>query len=137
MAEEKSKKHEGIELGVKSTATLDLEERAARDFEVPGQHRVNTGRLDPTGGEDVPAVEGNDQSAYRGVNPEYMNYANDADKPYDAEEGAEVAVLKLIDESTAEPHFEEAKGSTAPTSTTTTAPKAPAKPGTKTATSNS
>ena len=135
MAEQKNKAHEGIELGVKSTAAVDLEERAARDFEVPGQHRVNTGRLDPTGGEDVPAVEGNDQSAYRGVNPEYMNYANETDMPRDAEEGAEVKVLEMIDDSTPEPKFEEAVGSNAPTSTTT-APKAPAKPGVKT-TSNS
>lgn len=34
------------------------------------------------------AVEGNDTSAYVGVNQEYMNYANETEKPLLAEEGS-------------------------------------------------
>jgi hypothetical protein len=67
----------------KTTAQLDLERRLADEKLSPKELRekYDGGARDYTG-------DGNDTSAYVGVNPEYMNYANETDRPYQAGEGS-------------------------------------------------
>lgn len=85
----------------KSTAQLDLEERLARQNEPV---RVNLEEDDVLNPEKVVApykVEDNDTSAYRGVSPEYMTYADDRQKPFDAEEGVWADAEKAMTQGSA------------------------------------
>lgn len=79
---------------LKSTAALDLERREedARLTDLERRERDASEGRDFTG-------DGNDTSDYVGVSPEYMNYANEGDKPYRA--GKDSAVGRLEAELTA------------------------------------
>lgn len=82
------------------TSQVDLEERLARDFKTSNPLNPATETDDPVVD---PAqvyapykVEDNDTSAYVGVSPEYMTYANDTEKPLAAEEGPEADAEELL-----------------------------------------
>lgn len=63
-----------------STAQLDRERR----------FKAASGAVEDTAASEARDFtgDGNDTSAYFGVSPEYMNYANKTDKPYRAPEGS-------------------------------------------------
>lgn len=94
MAEEK----ETVEVDNRPTSQIDLERRAAEGF-LPESARLDHTKddaLDP-GKVNAPyATEDMDTSAYRGVSPEYMQYANPSERPYEATEGPEAEALKRL-----------------------------------------
>jgi hypothetical protein len=75
-----------------SAAELDLERRRAEGHAPDVTRRQDTLVTSPAEVYAPFAVEGNDTSAYVGVSPEYMTYANDTEKPYRAEDGVEAEV---------------------------------------------
>lgn len=72
------------------TSQLDLEARAAKDFAVKEKVEV-----DPNKVNDPYKVEGNDTSAYVGVDADRMTYANDTEKPLEGE-GIEAEVAEAL-----------------------------------------
>jgi hypothetical protein len=66
-----------------SAAELDLQDRLGANRD---QSDTDGAVVSTQSGRDF-AVEDNDTSGYVGVSPEYMTYANDTDKPLQAEEG--------------------------------------------------
>lgn len=75
-----------------SSAELDLKARQ-ESGEVPARRSV-TG--EPTTVYSPYATENTDTSAYVGVNPEYMTYANDTEKPLRADDGVEKALEEVV-----------------------------------------
>lgn len=73
-----TKKKEEKAVYLPTTAELDLERRMDKEEltkeEYADKYSENVNGRDFTG-------DGNDTSGYVGVNPEYMNYANETDKP--------------------------------------------------------
>lgn len=74
----------------KPTTQTDLEARAKRDF------KPEATTVDANAVNDPYAVEGNDTSAYVGVDPSYMTYASDTEKPLAAESGSEAKALDQL-----------------------------------------
>lgn len=69
-----------VKVGVKPTSQKDLEARRERGYAVRDEVEVNPNEVV------VPFPgDGNDTSAYVGVDPVYMNYASDTEKPLRAE----------------------------------------------------
>lgn len=89
-------KHPGIELNVPSRAQRDLEQRHAAGYRPVTVDNTKNEVANPEVVVAGYAVEGNDTSAYLGVSPEYMTYANEADAPYRATEGVEADVLDTL-----------------------------------------
>lgn len=77
-----------------SAAERDLEARQDKDYK-PGS-ALSTGRGEVSETNAPYAVEGNDTSAYVGVSPEYMTYANDTEKPLKAESGPQAELEKQL-----------------------------------------
>lgn len=73
----------------KSAQELDLEQRYAAE------------NGEESEGRDF-AVEGNDLSEYRGVSPEYQNYASNTDEPLASEKGAFKELEKRSDAAQAQ-----------------------------------
>lgn len=93
-------KHPGIELNVPSRAQRDLEERHAAGYLPVQVDNTKNDVANPEVVNDGYAVEGNDTSAYLGVSPEYMTYANETDQPRRATEGVEAEVLDHLQAGT-------------------------------------
>lgn len=98
------------------TATVDMAEEAA--VVAPVVMR------DPEEGRDF-RVEGNDISGYVGVDPEYMTYASDTEKPINtAEEQWDLGLLDHLegnmDEDVKEPEVKETEGDETKTDDTKT-----------------
>lgn len=77
---------------VPPTSQVDLERRLSDDYRSPLD--ISGSVSDPDEVNAPYAVEDNDTSAYIGVSPEYMTYANETEKPLNAQKG----VLKKLEE---------------------------------------
>lgn len=95
-------KKETVEVDNRPTSQKDLEARLDAGFLPDSVRQENTGDdwRNPEVVQASHVLPGNDTSAYRGVSPEYMNYANESEKPYDFE-GAEGESVKLLESGVA------------------------------------
>lgn len=84
------KTKEGVSF-TESTAARDLRLR----MESGNAREFGSGFSDPSEVQAQFATETTDTSDYIGVSEEYMTHANDTEKPYAAEEGAELEALEL------------------------------------------
>lgn len=85
-----SKKDPNAPYLTKPTSQLDLEARAEKDYALKDKVEV-----DPNVVNDPYKVEGNDTSAYVGVDADRMTYANDTEKPLEGD-GIEAKVAKAL-----------------------------------------
>ena len=87
-----------VEVDNRPTSQKDLEARLERDHLPEGVLVDNT--TDDVRNPEVVnapyATEEHDTSGYLGVSPEYMQYANETDKPLTADEGPEAEALKRL-----------------------------------------
>lgn len=94
MADNKDK----VEVDNRPTSQIDLERRLERDH-LPEGVLVDNTSDDVRNPEVVNApyaTEEHDTSGYLGVSSEYMQYANETEKPLTADEGAEAEALKRL-----------------------------------------
>lgn len=94
MADEPAEKVEPKEevIYTKPTSQLDLEERLARNNESP---------LSVVQAQNSQSPFGVEEGAYVNVDPIYQNYANDTEKPLEAEEGVEKDALDVFKDAVA------------------------------------
>lgn len=87
---------EKVEVDNRPTSQLDLEARLKNDFRPAVIDNTENDVLNPEKVVTPYRLEDNDTSGYLGVSPEYMNYANEAEKPITATEGPEAESLRRL-----------------------------------------
>lgn len=95
-------KKDTVEVDNRPTSQKDLEARLAVDH-LPESARQDNTKNDVLNPEKVNApyaTKEHDTRSYRGVSAEYMQYANDTEKPLEATEGPEAEALKRLSAGT-------------------------------------
>jgi hypothetical protein len=92
-------KKETVEVDNRPTSQKDLEQRLNAGFQqdtVANAVNTDDNWRNPEVTQASHVIEGNDTSSYRGVSPEYMNYASPEGQPFEATEGPEFEAMKRL-----------------------------------------